>query len=87
MVNANNLRPRGRFILNGKVALAGNVQFWRIDDLDAGREGMQFLQRPAVLVLAEGDAGRRNAEQIVCWLNGDAWLEREAAADPDALKH
>lgn len=42
----------GNFIINGLVNVGGS-QFWRIDDLDAGRVGVEFLKKPAALILAE----------------------------------
>lgn len=72
-----------RYMMNGLVkAVPGSTVpgFWRIDDLEAGREGIDFLRKPAVLVLAEGNDSFALANRICDWLNGDDWLTRERQA-------
>ncbi len=51
------------YIVNGTVML-GNKVFYRIDNLDEGREGLDFLNNPGALV-----PNRVLAEHIVSLLN------------------
>jgi hypothetical protein len=76
-----------RYAINGMMMAGHTREFIRIDDLLAGRENIEFLGKPAVLVFNDGPNARARAEQICAWLNSEAWLKREAeASDPHAIR-
>jgi hypothetical protein len=40
------------YMLNGQITLGGQ-KFWRVDNLNKPREGMEMLQKPMMLLLVE----------------------------------
>lgn len=59
-----------QLITNGKVIINGNPM-WRIDDMDAGRVGIDMLQHPFALVEKYEDAHK------ICMLMNESASEPE----------
>jgi len=57
----------GMYMLNGEVVLNGQ-KFWRVDNLHKARVGVEFMQKPMMLLLQE-DFTREAAEALVKMIN------------------
>lgn len=57
------------FIVNGKVTVL-NQQFWRIDNLNTERLGIEMLQKPSLLLLCE-DHDQASVDKVIKALNAE----------------